>query len=372
MPTLSSLSVLLKGDASGLVKATRVGLKAVKGFGKAAGRAVAFTGTAGVLGVSAAAGALVALGNAARNSIDAHAKNASRLGVSVTEAQRLAVAAAQSDVKVRTLSTAMALLAKEAGRAAAGNDKAAAKFQELGIGMDAVKAASPFQLLQMVTAALGEAASFTERARLANDLFGESWLKLNPLIDAGAVAFADANTIFGRLGLGLGKNAGAVETFNDKLDSLLQLGLAIRDKVFATLAPRLADFASRLFDMGVAFVEAQGGGEAFANMLATKLSSGVTGAVEKLGGMWEVLKRIIQGAQLFVDIIQGLGVAGAGIAAAVGAAAGGNLGGAFEVLRSIPGDVSAQFDGSDEELREAQKQTGYLETISRNLGAAFQ
>ena len=372
MATLSSLSVLLKGDASGLVKATRVGLKAVKGFGKAAGKAVAFTGAAGVLGVGAAAGALAALGNAARNSIDAHAKNASRLGLTVTEAQRLAVAAAQSDVKVRTLNTAMAGLAREAGKAADGSSKSADKFKDMGLSMEAVKAASPFQLLQMVTGALGQVENLTERARLANDIFGESWIKLNPLIDAGAAAFEDANTIFGRLGLGVGENAKSVETFNDKLDSLRVLGLAIRDKVFATMAPRLAEFATGLFDMGVSFVEAQGGGEAFAQMLSTKLTSGIGTAVDKLGGMWQVLQRIIQGVQFLVDIIQSVGVAGAGIAAAVGAAAGGNLSGAFSVLRAIPGDVSAQFDGDDDELTEAKKQTSLLDTIANNLGPAFQ
>ena len=130
-----------------------------------------------------------------------------------------------------------------------------------------MKAASPFQLLQRVVGALGALESFNERARLGNNLFAESWLKLNPLIDAGAEGFADANTIFGRLGLGIGKNADAVQLFNDKLDSLRQLGIAIRDKVFATLAPRLATFASGLFDAAAAFVEAQGGGEAFAETL---------------------------------------------------------------------------------------------------------
>lgn len=372
MATLTSLSVLLKGDASGLVKATRVGLKAMHGFGKAAAKTVAFTGAAGVLGFGAAAAGLTALGNAARASIDAHAKNASRLGLTVSQTQALTVAATQSDVKIRSLNTAMASLAREAGKAVANGGAAADKFLELGISMEEVKAASPFELLQRVLGALGALESFTERARLGNNLFAESWLKLNPLIDAGAEGFADANTIFGRLGLGIGKNAEAVQTFNDKLDSLRQLGLAVRDKVFATLAPRMADFASGLFAMAAGFIEAQGGGEKFANMLATKLSAGVTGAVEKLGGMWEVLKRIIQGAQLFVDIIQGLGVAGAGLAAAIGAAAGGNFSGAFEVLRAIPGDVSAQFDGEEEQLSEARKQTSLLDTISKNLGPAFQ
>jgi len=374
VPTLTSLNVLLKGDASGLVKATRVGLGALKGFGRAAGKAVAITGALGAAGIGGAAAGLVALGNAARSSIDAHAKNAARLGLTVTEAQRLKQAAEQSDVSMRTLNTAMAGLTREAGLAAAGSAKSAAKFTDLGLSMDDVVKASPLELLQMVTRELGASRNFADRAAKGNALLGESWLKLNPLIESGTEAFADADVIFTKLGLGIGKNAGQVEVFNDKLDSLSRLGTALRDKVFATLAPRLAEFATALFDSAAAFIQAQGGGEAFANTLGEGLVNGIRSAVKWFGGLKSAIDGVLTVAGFLVDVLQGIGTFGAGIAAAAGALIQGNFSGAGAVLSAIPGDVAGQFgeDTSEEQLQETKRQTTVLEDILRNAAPAFQ
>jgi len=374
VPTLTSLKVLLQGDASSLVKATRVGLSAVKGFGRAAGKATLIAGAAGVAGLGAAAAGLTALGNAARNSIDAHAKNAARLGITVSEAQRLSQAAEQSDVKVRTLGTAMAAIAREAGKAADGSKKSAQKFLDLGISMDQVKKASPFELLQSVIGALGKTGSFTERAAKANALLGDSWLKLNPLINGGNDAFADANTIFVKLGLGIGKNSAEVERFNDKLDSLGRLGRALRDKVFATLAPQLADFAEKLFNGAAAMIEAAGGGEAFARMLSTTLVDGIRTAIDWFGGLKTIIDGVLTVAGFLVDVFQGIGTFGAGLAAAAGALLEGNFAGAGAVLSAIPGDVISQFedDTSEEQLQETKRQTNLLEDLVRTAAPSFQ
>lgn len=370
MATLTSLSVLLKGDASSLTKATQVGVKAVAGFAKAVGKA-SLIGGAAFLGSAAA---LVKLGNAARESIDAHAKNASRLGLTVTQAQKLALVAGQSDVKIRTLNTAMAALSKEAGLAAAGSEKAEKKFTALGLSMDEVSAASPFEQLQLVTQALGETANFAERAAKGNAIFGESWLKLNPLIDAGANATKDANLIFDELGLGLNDSAGAIEQFNDKLDSLSNLGTALRDKVFATLAPELANISSKLLDGAAAFIKARGGGEALAQTIATDLVGGIKSAIAFFGDLKNAIDGVLTVAGFLVNVIKAVGVVGAGVAAAGGAALEGNFFGAGRVLTEIAPDVRQQFadDNSDEQLSETKRQTTVLEDIARNLGPAFQ
>lgn len=374
MPQIASLSVLLTGDASSLTKATRVGVKAVVGFGKAVGKAALIGGAAGGAAFLGTAAALAKLGNAARESIDAHAKNAARLGLTVTEAQKLQLAASQADLQMRTLNTAMASLSREAGLAAAGSEKAQKKFTDLGLSMEEVAAASPFERLQLVTRALGETANFAERAAKGNALFGESWIKLNPLINSGGEAFRDANRIFGELGLGLGDGAGAVEQFNDRLSSLSALGVALRDKVFATLAPQLADISEKLLDGAAAFIKARGGGEAFAQSIAGDLVNGIRSAVMWFGDLKNAIDGVLTVAGFLVDTIQAAGIVGAGLAAAGTAALEGNFSGAGRVLGEIAPDVRAQFgdDVSGEQLNETKRQTSVLEDIARNLGPAFQ
>lgn len=375
MSTLTSLSVLLEGDSSSLVKATRTGLGALKNFGAAAGKAVAVTAALGAGATLAAAGALTALGNAARSSIDAHAKNAARLGLTTAEAQELTIALGQSDVEMRTVRTAMAAITREAGMAANGAQKSRDKFSALGISMKEIETLSPLDLFRRVIGALGEVENMNQRAAAANALIGESWIKLNPLIEAGAGAFENASRIVRDLGLGVSDQASKdVENFNDKLDSMFQLGVSLRDKVFSTLAPELSKFADAAFNTAAAFIEANGGGEKFAQLLGTKLVEAIKSVVSFIGRLKEVYDALALIGEFGFKALSALGQLQGGVVATAGALLRGDFSGAAAIVKSIPGDVSAKFGGDAEEavLDETKRQTQLLREIAeKEFGAAF-
>ncbi len=376
MATLTSLSVLLKGDSSGLVRAARTGGAALADFGRVAARAAAVTGALTLGAAGAAAGVLVSLGNAARESIDAQAKNAKQLAITVGEMQRLNMIARQAGVTTEKITESTAKLSAELGRAGQGSTSAAKKFEALGLSADELAKRSPIEALESTLQALRGISDQSEQAAKGQAIFGEAWAKIRPLMLASNTAFRDAEKLFGRLGLAISEDAaGAVESFNDRLDTMATIATGLRDKVFATLAPRLAELAQRLLNVSVAFIEANGGAAGIAELLAGKLVSALRSVAAFVDFVRPGLAALGAVLSFLFSVLRGLGTIQGGILATAGALAEGNLAGALSVVRSVPGDVRSQFEssGEDEQLEEARRQSRLLERLlEKEFGAAFQ
>jgi len=372
--TVGSLLVHLKGDARGLVRATQTGAAALAGFGRAASRAALVTGAVGLAAGGAAVAGLVALGRAAAGSVDETAKLAKRLQVTVPEAQKLSIAAAQSGASVEQLQSAMGRLTREAGEALNGSARSAEAFGAIGISVERLRTLEPFELLGEVTRGLAAIDNPALRAAAGADLLGRSWQNLAPLIDGGARSFDNARLVVDRLGLGLAQGSGEVEAMNDNLDTLGQIATALRDAVFVELAPALTAFTEGLKGTVTAFLEANGGGRAVAQMLARDLVGGVRSAIGWFGDLYDVIASIGQVLGTVISVIQSVGSVGAGLAAGAASFVRGDFAGVGAIASAVTGDVRARFDeGDTPQLDEARRQTQLLEAIARKeFGAAFQ
>lgn len=376
MPTVGSLSVLLTGDASNLVRATRTGVRAVTEFGRAAGKVAALGGAAGLGALAVGSAGILALGNAARTSIDDIAKLSSRLGVTRSEGQLLRIALTQAAVPVRSLQAGMGQLSRTAGEAALGSAKAAAKFEALGISIEEVRALAPAALFRRVVEALGQVDTFAQRAALGNQLFAESWVKLNPLVDAGADAFRNADLVVNRLGLGLGQGAGQIEAMNDSMSTLAEVGTGLRDKVLETLAPTLSRLAEGVVEVVAQFTEAQGGGARVAEIFAGKLVRGAVAAISVVRQLGAVVSVVADGLGFLVKLVQSLGNIQGGILAGGAALLRGDFAGIGAIASGVVSDVSGRFGGDEEDalVEESRRQSELLQRIVEKEfgGAVFQ
>lgn len=363
MATLQNLTVKLLGDASSLTGALRSSRRAIGQLGAVVGKVGLGAAALGAVGGAA----ITALGNAARNNIDEMSKLASNLGVTVTEVQELKIAADLSGISFNTLSRGIQRLARNAGDVLTKGTKAATvAFERLGISAAELRTLGQGELFRRSIEELAKIENRAERASVANDLFGRSWLTLNPLIENAAATFRETQSLIRDLDLGLGSAGNATEAFNDNLTLLGALGVAVRDKVFAQLAPQLAQISGAVLQLAKDFIAAQGGGTKFAQTLIT----GVVGGIRTLIGWSEKLKPTIKFFVTAFEVLSGIlnaaGTFAGGIGAAAGAALNGNLSGAGRILLDLPSDAVDAFRGQDQEqLGELEQQTQLLRDILR-------
>ena len=166
VPTLTSLTVNLKGDSSSLVKATSRGLKAIgslsKGIGttvlKVGGLAGAITGLAGGAG-------LLALARASSASVDAIGKLSTQLQVSGTDVQKLGLVAELSGLQSEDLIKATQRITRILGDASRGSKQAITLFGDLGVRWQDLQKVSPVERLRLVAKALNALATWLRGIR---------------------------------------------------------------------------------------------------------------------------------------------------------------------------------------------------------------
>jgi len=373
MPTLTSLTVNLRGDSSSLVKATRTGLQSIRSLSAGIGRTVLRVGglAAAVSGLAGGAG-LLALGRASAKNVDAIGKLSTQLGVTGTDVQKLGLVADLSGVQTESLVKAMQRITRLTGDAGAGSKEAAKLFERLGLSVDDVTKASPVDRFRMVVGALNKLKDATQKASIGNKLFEEQWQRLNPLLVGFEANFSRAGAVFDTMGFGIGNSAGKVEALNDHLSTMQAMLVGFRDLVFSKVTPGIEEMARKVGQLAEAWILANGG----AGKLADTLISEVTKAASLAGEKLQTLMTIGKGVGVVFDVItgflKGLGTAQGGIVATAGALLEGNFAGAGRIISDVPGDVwraaglGGDADGNDPQLRESERQTDLLRDIVRN------
>jgi len=379
MPTLTSLTVNLKGDASSLVRASRSGLASVRRLSNGIGGTVArVAGLAGAIAGLAGSAGLLALGRAASQNVDRIGKLSTQLGVSGTEVQKLGLIAELSGMKTEGLVKAMQRITRIVGDAGAGGKEAAKLFDRLGLSVDDLIKAAPLERFRKVIVALGGIRAATEQAAVGNKLFEEQWQRIVPLLEGFESNARRASAVFDVMKFGIGDGAKEVERLNDNFSVVSAMLVGFRDLVFAKVSPAISELVEGLGSLAEAWIKANGGASVLADTLITK----VTGAIKRLGPEMEALMNAATGIawtfNAIVDSVKALGNIGAGIAAAGGAIASGDAsrGGWQRTTSAIMGqalsDAWAQFtggsaggSGADGQLDELRQQTSLLRDLSR-------
>jgi len=167
-------------------------------------------------------------------------KMSQKIGISREAYQELDFAMSQSGASVDSLQAGMKTLRGQMTSAASGNKKTADTFKKLGVSVRDTNGhlRSQEDVMFDTLLALQNVQNETERARLANELFGKSGTDLLPLLNSEAGSIDDLRQQAHDLGLVMGDEAiDAGVRFSDSLDAVKKAFSAITTQIGLAVMP---------------------------------------------------------------------------------------------------------------------------------------
>lgn len=252
------------------------------GFKKAAAAA-----TATVAAISAAAvAATKAFVDASKETAaygDEIDKMSQKLGLSTTAYQEWDYVLNLAGTEMSSMSTGLKTLTNKLGQAAAGSEDAQEMFAKLGISLDDIKKMTREELFEKAIYGFQSMEESTERAALANQLFGKSGQELTPLFNQTTEATKAAIEEAHKYGMVMSEDAVAASAgFQDSLTKLQNTMQGVTRNFLATMLPGMTDIMDGFSDM-VAGVD--GGGE--------KMKAGIQSILENFKENLPVLLDIV-------------------------------------------------------------------------------
>ena len=191
-------------------------------------------------------------------------KMSQRLGLSYEGFQKWDYILGQSGVDIDSMQTGLKTLTNQLDDARNGSADAQARFEALGLSLEDINNMSREEVFESVISGFQQMEDSTERAALANDLFGRSGQNLTPLFNTSieeTKALADAAE-----GLGLIMSDDAVKAsanYQDALDTMQRSMAGLKNNMMGNFLPGITsvmDGLSELFtgegDSGVAKITA--------------------------------------------------------------------------------------------------------------------
>ena len=240
-----------KKDMNAAESATDAEKKAVKEMGdevdKSSGKLQAL-GTALKATVTAAAAvgtAAVAVGkklyDAANDTAeygDEVDKMSQKLGMSAESYQEWDYVLGQSGVDIESMTTGMKTLTNQIDDAKNGSEKAQERFKKLGISLEDLSSMSREDIFAAVVTGMQGMEDSTERAALANDLFGKSGQNLTPLFNETAESTQALKDAAHDLGMVMSDEAvKASAAYNDSVDTLNRSFTGFKNNLMGEVLP---------------------------------------------------------------------------------------------------------------------------------------
>ena len=251
----------------------------LKNVGAAMATAVAAIGTAAV----AAGKKLYDMALETANAGDEIDKTSQKLGMSAEAYQEWDYVLGQSGVEITSMTTGLKTLTNQIDDAKNGSDKAADRFARLGISMEDLNTMSREDIFAKVIEGMQGMADSTDRAALANDLFGKSGQELTPLFNETAESTASLKQAAHDLGFVMSDEAvKASADFNDSLDTLKRTFSGVKNNVMGELLPSFTEIMTGLSELLV-------GGEDAKN----KIQNGAKSMVESLANIFPKIVDIL-------------------------------------------------------------------------------
>lgn len=240
-----------KKDMNAAESATDAEKKAVKEMGdeadKSSGKLQAL-GTALKATVTAAAAvgtAAVAVGkklyDAANDTAeygDEVDKMSQKLGMSSEAYQEWDYVLGMSGVDIESMTTGMKTLTNQIDDAKNGSEKAQERFKKLGISLEDLSSMSREDIFAAVVTGMQGMEDSTERAALANDLFGKSGQNLTPLFNETAESTQALKDAAHDLGMVMSDEAvKASAAYNDSVDTLNRSFTGFKNNLMGEVLP---------------------------------------------------------------------------------------------------------------------------------------
>lgn len=322
------LKVIITADVKGLQDACKDASSSVQDVDKKAEKsgnnikkAFSDIGKAIAIGVTAVSTAVVAISKevwslakevaAYGDEID---KNSQKVGLSAQSYQKWDYAMNISGTSMADCTVGMKTLTNTFDDAINGSASAREKFERLGLSVDDLAGKSREEIFSEVVTALQNVEDETEKAALANDLFGKSGQNLMPLFNMTEEELAIILGQFDEYGMAISDDAvKASAAFQDSLTKLQFTFNGFKYNLVAQFLPALTDVTDGLAGM-MAGVE--GADEQFkqgivntvqvmADVLPQFLDAGVLLIEAILDGITAALPQLFETiTQLLLDIIQ--------------------------------------------------------------------
>lgn len=207
---------------------------------------------AGIMaGAAAAVSGVTAFANKTAATCDEIDKMSQKIGISREAYQEMSFITSQCGMDVNKLQVGMKTLTKVMDQTRNGTSKQATALEELGItvsGSDG-KLRSSEDVMYEVIGKLQNMENETERARLANELFGKSGSEMAPLLNAGAGAMENMKKQAHDLGLVIDDsvvNSGVALT--DTMDQIKRAGTGMFARIGGVVMPMVKKVVNAIID----------------------------------------------------------------------------------------------------------------------------
>lgn len=202
-----------------------------------------------VAGASSAVSGVTAFANKTAATCDEIDKMSQKIGISREAYQEMSFITSQCGMDINKLQVGMKTLTKEMDKTRDGTSKQATALEELGINVSdsSGKLRSSEDVMFEVIEKLQSMSNETERARLANELFGKSGSEMAPLLNAGSGAMANMKKQAHDLGLVLDDSVvDSGVALTDTMDQLKRAGTGIFTRLGGVVMPMVQKVANAI------------------------------------------------------------------------------------------------------------------------------
>lgn len=174
------------------------------------------------------------------SAIDSTAKFADTVGLTTEQLTGLRHAAAITGVSANELDTGIRRMEKNISDASNGLSTAVRVFDDLGVSIQDIRKLSPDEQIKVIADSFGSVPNQADKARIAQDLFGRSGIKLIKTMELGSAGIAELQAEAVKLGIAYSRvDAAQVEAANDAITRAQSTLSAVAQKVTVELAPTI-------------------------------------------------------------------------------------------------------------------------------------
>ncbi|MBQ1381814.1 MAG: phage tail protein, partial [Ruminococcus sp.] len=265
---------------------------------KTVGKAMAAAAAAIGAGAVAAGKKIWDMANDTAAAGDTVDKMSQKLGLSAKAYQEWDYVLSQSGADIESMGAGFKSLTNLVDKATSGNDAAAASFQKLGISTKDLKDMSREDIFALTVKRMQEMGDTTERAALANTIFGKSGQGLAPLLNQTAEATQDLMDKANELGFVMSDEAvDASVKFTDSMDTLKRTFEGVKNSITSELLPGLTSITDGLTLLLTGSDGAKDKIKSGANEIVTAIKKAIPQATEALKTVLDVI------GELAVDLL---------------------------------------------------------------------